>query len=85
MHNRKGNNILGSRGQGEGNFEIGRILHLKSESPKSQIGRASLKGEQSNSNFRAFGFEMQDLSNFKIPLSLPLSLDFLCILTYGSL
>src|SRR6188474_825963 len=26
----EGNNILGSPGQGEGNFEIGRILHLKS-------------------------------------------------------
>ena len=41
-----GNNMLGSPGQGEGNFEIGRILHLKSEIPKSQIGRASLNGQQ---------------------------------------
>ncbi len=49
-----------------GNFEIGRILHLKSEIPKSQIGRASLNGQQSNLNFRDFGFEMQDSSNFKI-------------------
>ena len=53
----------------EGNFEIGRILHLKSEIPKSQIGRASLNGQQSNLRFRDFGFEMQDSSNFKISLS----------------
>jgi hypothetical protein len=38
----EGNNILGSPGQGEGNFEIGRILHLKSEIPKTQIGLASV-------------------------------------------
>ena len=62
-----GSNILGSPGQGEGNFEIGRILHLKSEIPRSQIERASLNVQQSNLSFRDFGFEMQDSSNFKSP------------------
>jgi hypothetical protein len=54
-----------------GRFEIGRILHLKSEIPKSQIGRASLNGRQSNLRFRDFGFEMQDSSNFRTSLSCP--------------
>jgi hypothetical protein len=31
-----------AQGQGEGNFEIGRILHLKSESPKIRIGLFSV-------------------------------------------
>src|SRR5437867_534106 len=48
-----------------GDFEIGRIPHLKSEIAKSQIGRASPK---SNSKFRNFGSEMQDSSNFKMSL-----------------
>src|SRR5213594_2944273 len=48
-----------------GDFEIGRIPHLKSEFAKSQIGRASPK---SNSKFRNFGSEMQDSSNFKMSL-----------------
>jgi hypothetical protein len=60
-------NILGSPNSGR--LEIGRILHLKSEIPKSQIGRPSLNGPQSNLNSRAFGFEMQDSSDFRISLS----------------
>ena len=35
----RGNNIPGSPNAGR--LEIGRILHLKSEIPKSQIGRAA--------------------------------------------
>jgi hypothetical protein len=41
-----------------GKFEIGRILHLKSEIPKSQVGPVRFE-------FSDFGFEMQDSSNFK--------------------
>ena len=62
-----GNNMIGSPNAGK--LEIGRILHLKSEIPKSQIGRASLNEQQSNLSFRDFGFEMQDSSNLKISLS----------------
>ena len=65
----RGNNIPGSPNAGR--LEIGRILHLKSEIPKSQIGRASLNGRQFNLNSRDFGFEMQDSSNFRISLSCP--------------
>ena len=40
-------------------FEIGRILHLKSEISKSQIGPVQFA-------ISDFGFEMQDSSDFKI-------------------
>ena len=48
-------------------FEIGRILHLKSEIPKSQIGptEATSLGS-SNLRFRDFGFELQDSFDFEI-------------------
>src|SRR5215470_10622009 len=41
------------------NFEIGRILHLKSEIRNLKIGLSNLRS-------RDFGFEMQDSSNFKM-------------------
>src|SRR5262245_50204349 len=52
--------------QRKGNFEIGRVLHWKSEIPKSQIGlqfRATLV----QSEISDLGFPMQDSSNFEIP------------------
>ena len=39
------------------NREIGRILHLKAEIPKSQIGQHCRKSDLSSSNF---GFEMRE-------------------------
>ena len=47
-----------------GNFEIGRILHLKSEIRNLRLDwTPSAAG--SPFEISAFGFEMQDLSNFK--------------------
>jgi len=47
----------------EGNFEIGRILHLK---PETRNGRLDWQWlPRSNLLFRISGFEMQDLSNFQ--------------------
>jgi hypothetical protein len=48
-------------------FEIGRILHLKSRNPKFRIELALARlGAKSNLIFRISGFEMQDSSDFKI-------------------
>jgi hypothetical protein len=44
-----------------GNFEIGRILHLRSEIRNIKLDRPS------DSPISDFGFEMQDSSNFKMP------------------
>ena len=43
----------------EANFEIGRILHLRSEIGQSLIGRSNLR-------FLISGFEVQDSSDFEI-------------------
>src|SRR5687767_957089 len=48
----------------EREFEIGRILHLKSEIGRSQIGLTAA-GRTSNLRSSNLGFEMQDSSNFK--------------------
>ena len=44
-------------------FEIGRILHLKSEIRNRKL---DCLGRQVQSDIRDFGFEMQDSSNFKM-------------------
>ena len=44
-----------------GDFEIGRILHLKSN---PEIAHWTVLVARSNPIFRDFGFEMQDSSNF---------------------
>jgi hypothetical protein len=44
------------------NFEIGRILHLKSEIRNFEIGLSNCEVRFAILNF---GFEMQDSSNFK--------------------
>src|SRR5262245_58293566 len=61
-----GDNILELVNVAKKNFEIGRVLHLKSEIRNCkldchQVGRCEVQSEISN-----FGFEMQDLSNFEI-------------------
>src|SRR6188474_1435648 len=56
-----------SRSLGEGNFEIGQILHLKPEIRNRKLDRGV--GCPSNLRFRISGFEMQDSSNFEISLS----------------
>ena len=67
--------------RGKGNFEIGRILHCKSEILKSQIGqRTSLEIAIQETSFvqfeiSDFGFEMQDSSDFKLSLLKPLGTD----------
>jgi hypothetical protein len=58
-----------SSGQGEGKFEIGRILHLKFETRNLRLdSRADCPVQFEISSFE---FEMQDSSNFKFSLSLP--------------
>src|SRR5882672_10883915 len=48
-------------------FEIGRILHLKSEIRNLQLDWRSLQNSQAvQSDISDFGFEMQDSSNFEI-------------------
>jgi len=57
-----GGNILDASDRHERrNFEIGRILHLKSE-----IANWTSQFDSPISKFRGFGFEMQDSSDLKI-------------------
>ena len=55
------NSVAGHQG---GDFEIGRILHLKSEILNWTSLRRGVQTVQSE--ISDFGFEMQDSSNFKI-------------------
>jgi hypothetical protein len=48
------------------NFEIGRILHLKSEIRDLELDCQALTLQTVQSEISDFGFEMQDSSNFKI-------------------
>jgi hypothetical protein len=52
------------------NFEIGRVLHLKSEIRNLKLNRAT-QTPAVQFEISDFGFEMQDSSNFKIPFPLP--------------
>jgi hypothetical protein len=49
----------------QGNFEIGRILHLKSETRNLKLDRQTSATRAVHSEFSDFGFEMQDSSNLK--------------------
>jgi hypothetical protein len=76
LHNSHGdtraNNIVGSAGQGEGSFEIGQILHLKFETRNLRMDVQTPKASADwavQFEISSFEFEMQDSSNFKIPLS----------------
>jgi len=51
-------------------FEIGRVLHLKSEIRNLQLNWRSCKTQAVQSEISDFGFEMQDSSNFKISVPL---------------
>jgi hypothetical protein len=53
----------------EKNFEIGRILQLKSEIRNRKLDWPNLENRLRlvQSTISDFGFELQDLSNFKIP------------------
>jgi len=53
-------------GQKRRDFEIGRILHLKSEIRNLQLDRRFFQSRPVQSDISDFGFEMQDSSNFKI-------------------
>jgi len=52
--------------QGEGNFEIGRILHLKFETRNLRMDSLACGVWVVHSEISSFEFEMQDSSNFKI-------------------
>ncbi|PYS39816.1 MAG: hypothetical protein DMG14_12690 [Acidobacteria bacterium] len=54
-----------NRGLRRDNFEIGRILHLKSEIRNRKLDCLM----RVQSEISDFGFEMQDSSNFKSPLA----------------
>jgi len=49
-------------------FEIGRILHFKSEIRNLKSDSAPLSNREVQFEFSDFGFEMQDSSNFKFPV-----------------
>ncbi len=53
-----------------GDFEIGRILHLKSEIRDIRLDYPALEGSPVQLEISDFGFEMQDSSNFKISFRL---------------
>jgi len=53
----------------KGNFEIGRVLHLKSEIRNRKLDARCTKATV-QSAISDFGFEMQDSSDFEISLAL---------------
>src|SRR5712671_4528715 len=54
--------------QREGNFEIGRVLHLRSKIRNRKLDRQQPPRRcVVHSEVSDFGFEAQDLSNFEIP------------------
>ena len=54
-----------------GNFEIGRILHLKFETRNLRMDCPNSAGWRVRSEISSFEFEMQDSSDFKIPPDFP--------------
>jgi hypothetical protein len=58
--------VLDVRSRGAGHFEIGQILHLKSEIPKLQIGPRWRVAQAVRFEISDFGSEMQDLSDLEI-------------------
>jgi hypothetical protein len=56
------------RNRCRGKFEIGQILHLRSEIRNLKLDGRSSAGRTVQFKVSDFGSEMQDLSNFKISL-----------------